>query len=274
MAARRGGGGGSAAGIIALIVVALAYTGNLGSALDAVSGGLSDGFDTALGPPKDRDGGTVPGAKVSKASDTTTVTIPSSVTAPTAEMSKDLLDGLAVTTRMRGSDPTYQRSLYGKAWTDVDGNGCTQRQDVLFTWLDRSKPKDVRRRGGCRNEVYAGTWHDPYTGRSITLTDAKDPKQARLVQIDHVVALSEAHKSGAGSWDAAKRVKFANSLNNLTPVYGPENTTKGDLDPASWRPRKSYQCDYARRWINVKAQWSLTIDASEKKALNQMLGYC
>lgn len=276
---RKGGSGGGAAGIVALVIVGLAFTGNLAPALDTLSGGLSAVMDDVLpagqAPRKNTPSKDVTaGAKVSDADDTATVAVPSSVTAPTAAASKDLLAGLPVTARQRSVTPAYERSLYGRAWTDVDGNGCRQRTDVLYLWLDKNAPKDVRRKGGCANEVYAGTWHDPYTGRTITLSDAKDSKQASLVQVDHVVPLSEAHKSGASRWDEAKRVKFANSLNNLTPVYGPGNMSKGDADPAGWRPRKAYQCDYARRWINVKAQWSLTVDASEKKALNQMLGYC
>jgi hypothetical protein len=50
--------------------------------------------------------------------------------------------------------------------------------------------------------------------------------------------------------------------------------SKGDGDPAAWRPRRAYQCTYARRWVAVKTAWRLALDPSEKAALDQMLAFC
>lgn len=266
MGAKKGGGG---AGIAALVVAVLAFTGNLGAAVDAV-GSVFDQMPQTTG--SDRTG-TPRGAKVSEESEKA-VTQPGSVTMPDPRAAQAVLDSLTVAPRVRGSDPTYDRDQWGPAWADVDGNGCKQRQDVLYQWLDQDQTSTVRPRSECRHEVYAGTWHDPYTGRTITLSDAKDPAQARLVQIDHLVPLSEAHKSGAAWWSAEQKAKFAGDLVNLTPVYGPSNTTKSDSDPAGWRPRAQYQCDYARRYISVKGKWSLSVDPSEKDALGDMLNTC
>lgn len=106
------------------------------------------------------------------------------------------------------------------------------------------------------------------------LDDLKDQRQSQAVQIDHVVPLAEAWVSGASAWSPDRLERFANDLGVLLAVDGPTNASKGSSDPAAWKPRKGYQCEYARRWITVKTTWKLSIDASEKSALQQMLGYC
>lgn len=106
------------------------------------------------------------------------------------------------------------------------------------------------------------------------LADAKEPSQAQAVQIDHIVPLSEAWSSGAFAWRPERRMRFANHLAGLLASNGPTNASKGDDDPAAWRPRKGFQCEYAARWIGVKARWGLDVDQSEVRALEEMLGYC
>ena len=169
--------------------------------------------------------------------------------------------------------PAYDRDLFGTAWADVDGNGCNQRDDVL---LRDAVPGTTRvgRQGGCDHDVLAGTWVDPYTGRRLVLDDLKDLRQAQAVQIDHVVPLAEAWISGADAWRAGRRLRFANDLGELLAVDGPTNASKSDDDPAAWRPRASYQCTYAERWIDAKSRWRLAVDASEERALEEMLGTC
>jgi hypothetical protein len=103
----------------------------------------------------------------------------------------------------------------------------------------------VQQQGSCDHDVLAGTWHDPYTGRTLTFIDLKDLRQAEAIQIDHVVPLAEAWVSGARHWSRAGREAFANDLGELLAVDGPTNMSKGDGDPASWRPRQGYQCAYA-----------------------------
>jgi hypothetical protein len=174
--------------------------------------------------------------------------------------------------RPRGTSD-YRRDAFGTFWSDVDGNGCNQRDDVL---LRDAEPGTVRvgRQGRCDHDLLAGTWVDPYTGRTLVFDNLKDLHQAEAIQIDHVVPLAEAWVSGARGWSADRRRRFANDLRELLAVDGPTNASKGDDDPAAWRPRKGYQCAYAKRWIAVKYRWKLAADASEVAALADMLGRC
>ncbi len=167
----------------------------------------------------------------------------------------------------------YQRDAFGSDWVDTDHNGCNQRDDVLLRDAVPGSTK-VGHQDACDHDVLAGTWHDPYTGRTLRFTDLKDLSQAEAIQIDHVVPLAEAWVSGAAGWSDDRRRAFANDLHELLAVDGPTNTSKSDDDPAAWRPRKGYQCTYAKHWIAIKSSWHLAVDPSEVAALRQMLAYC
>jgi len=182
------------------------------------------------------------------------------------------LDRLAVRPRPTGTEG-YLRDAFGSDWIDTDGNGCNQRDDVLLRDAVPGTTR-VQQQGACDHDVLAGTWHDPYTGRTLRFTDLKDLGQAEAIQIDHVVPLAEAWVSGARTWSTAKRERFANDLHGLLAVDGPTNMGKGDDDPAAWRPRRGYQCAYARRWIAVKASYGLAVDPPEKAALRELLATC
>jgi hypothetical protein len=195
------------------------------------------------------------------------VVVPAVAAAARAE-----LDRLVVRPRPRGTEG-YVRDAFGSDWIDTDHDGCNQRDDVLLRDAVPGTAR-VQRQGACDHDVLAGTWHDPYTGRTLHFTDLKDLHQAEAIQIDHVVPLAEAWVSGARTWSRDRREAFANDLHELLAVDGPTNMSKGDGDPAAWRPRKGYQCAYARRWIAIKARYALAVDPSEKAALDQMLGYC
>ena len=181
------------------------------------------------------------------------------------------LEGLRVAPRHHPVG--YVRAAFGSAWFDIDGNGCNQRDDVL---LRDAVPGTARyaQQGRCDHDVLAGTWVDPYTGRRLVFDDLKLPAQAEAIQIDHLVPLAEAWASGAADWSADRRKGFANDLAELLAVDGPTNASKGDDDPAAWRPRKGFQCTYAVRWIGTKARWDLAVDRPERRALTAMLGYC
>lgn len=197
----------------------------------------------------------------------------SPVVVPTAAaVARAELDRLVVRPRPVGTEG-YVRDAFGSDWVDTDHNGCNQRDDVLLRDAVSGTTK-VQQQGSCDHDVLAGTWHDPYTGRTLHFTDLKDLSQAEAIQIDHVVPLAEAWVSGARSWSRDRREVFANDLGELLAVDGPTNMSKGDGDPAAWRPRERYQCTYARRWIAVKARYGLAVDPSEKAALRQMLGHC
>jgi hypothetical protein len=198
--------------------------------------------------------------------------VPARAPAPRAARAAAMLQRLVVRPRPRGTEG-YLRAAFGDPWADTDHDGCNQRDDVL---LRDAVPETARvqRQGSCDHDVQAGTWHDPYTGRTLTLTDLKDLSQAEAIQIDHVVPLAEAWVSGARGWSPTRREAFANDLDELLAVDGPTNMAKGDGDPASWRPRQGYQCAYARLWIAIKSGWSLAVDPPEQAALEQMLRSC
>lgn len=183
------------------------------------------------------------------------------------------LDELTVVPRPR-FDSGYVRSAFGDAWTDTDGNGCNQRDDVLLRDLVPSLPHRLGRQRGCDHDVRSGTWLDPYTGSSVTLTDAKDPDQAERVQIDHIVPLSVAWRYGADRWPARRRVAFANDLRGLVAVGGDSNQAKGGSDASQWRPRRAAWCGYAVRYLGMKHAYDLATDAAEKRALAKMLTGC
>jgi hypothetical protein len=197
---------------------------------------------------------------------------PTAAAQPRASGARARLAKLRVVDRHAAHEP-YSRSAFGSAWSDTDGNGCNQRDDVL---LRDAVPGSVRtaQQGRCDHDVLAGRWRDPYTGRMLVFDDLKNLSQAQAIQIDHIVPLSEAWSSGADKWDSDRRREFANDLPGLLAVDGPTNASKRDYDPAAWRPRKGYQCEYAKRWIRVKSKWDLAIDRSEKRALLEMLDYC
>jgi hypothetical protein len=95
------------------------------------------------------------------------------------------------------------------------------------------------------------------------------------VQIDHVVALSNAWQTGAFKLSIAQRTALANDPLNLFAVKGRLNSQKGDGDAATWLPPlKSYRCSYVAQQIAVKAKYSLWVTAPEKSAILGILAKC
>lgn len=184
---------------------------------------------------------------------------------PSAPRAVDVLATIAV--KGRGPHTGYSRDQFGAAWADVDRNGCDTRDDVLNRDLGHREWRP--RTNGC--VVVAGVLHDPYTGRRLVFAKA----EASAVQIDHVVALSDAWQKGAARWDAARRRAFANDPLNLLAVDGPTNARKGDGDAATWLPpRRSYRCRYVARQIAVKAKWNLSVTPAERDAVARVLARC
>jgi hypothetical protein len=163
----------------------------------------------------------------------------------------------------------YDRERFGQAWADVDRNGCDTRNDVLR----RDLTSYVLKAGthGCL--VLRGTLHDPYTGRTISFL--RGPSTSMDVQVDHVVALSDAWQKGAQSWDAGRRERFANDSLNLLAVDGPTNARKGDGDAATWLPPStSYRCDYVARQVAVKHEYGLSMTPAEQASAARVLSRC
>lgn len=146
-------------------------------------------------------------------------------------------------------------------WTG-HGESCDTREIVL-----QRTGADVQRDAECR--AVAGTWTSPYDG--VVVTDAAE------LDIDHVVPLANAWRSGADVWTAARRKDFANDLDRpqLLPVSAATNRGKGDQGPEDWQPpARVYWCTYATAWTNVKAHYRLSVTEAEKNKLEQMLGTC
>jgi hypothetical protein len=118
--------------------------------------------------------------------------------------------------------------------------------------------------------VAAGLWLDPYTGESF-----RDPGD---IQIDHVVALKNAHDSGAWAWTAARRREYANYLEydqHLLAVKGVENNRKSDKGPDQYLPPlESYRCQYVRLWVQIKEDWVLNMSDAEAAAVQKVLASC
>ena len=117
----------------------------------------------------------------------------------------------------------------------------------------------------------------PTVGRWYSVYDSTWVEDSSDVDIDHIVPLSEAWKSGASAWTTAKRQEFANNLtiSQLIAVTASSNRSKGDKDPSEWKPpNTSVHCIYAREWIWVKYTYKLSLQSAEKTALTQMLGTC
>lgn len=191
---------------------------------------------------------------------------------PAANEALATLNTLAV--KGRAPKTGYDRALFGQAWTDdvnVDGgrNGCDTRNDILRRDLTTIVVKPGS--NGCA--VQSGTLADPYTGRSISFVRGQNTSSA--VQIDHVVALSDAWQKGAQQLSSAQRVDFANDPRNLQATDGPTNQAKGDGDAATWLPpNRSYRCTYVARQVEVKAAYKLWVTQAEKDAITRVLGGC
>lgn len=167
-------------------------------------------------------------------------------------------------TAENGAD--YRRAAFGKGWKDLDGNGCSTRNEILARDL-----KDTHSSDGCT--ITSGILDDPYTGQRINFT--RGEKSSQAVQIDHQVPLSQAWASGARDWDKNRRVEFANDPENLLAVDGSANQAKQDQDAAQWLPKNAdYQCTYISHQVSIKAKYGLSVDQREHDILDQMLHQC
>lgn len=144
-------------------------------------------------------------------------------------------------------------------------NGCNTRSRVLNR---DSEAQTQTARNGCT--VIAGRWTSPYDNQQLTRADR--------IQIDHMVPLAEAWRSGARNWTQAQRTAYANDMGYkwaLVSSSDRSNQDKGNSDPAGWMPPlKSFRCEYAKVWIAQKYRWSLSIDQRERNALGRELRQC
>ena len=182
-------------------------------------------------------------------------------------MATAVLETLAV--KGRAPKTGYTRAQFGPAWADVDRNGCDTRNDILKRDLT-----SITYRAKTRNCVIeSGTLVDRYSG--VTINFVKGNISSMEVQIDHVVALSNAWQTGAFKLTVDQRRALSNDPLNLFAVKGRLNSQKGDGDAATWLPPlKSFRCNYVAQQIAVKAKYSLWVTAPEKAAMVSILAKC
>jgi hypothetical protein len=190
-------------------------------------------------------------------------------------MAAEVRPGLAIavleTLPVKGRAPKtgFSRDQFGPAWTDVDRNGCDTRNDILKRDLTGIIYKEKTR--NC--VVLSGVLLDKYSGETINFV--RGNVTSMEVQIDHVVALSNAWQTGAFKLSLVQRTALANDPLNLFAVKGRLNSQKSDGDAATWLPPlKSFRCAYVARQIAVKAKYSLWVTSPEKSAMVGILAKC
>jgi hypothetical protein len=155
----------------------------------------------------------------------------------------------------------YDRNLF-KHWIDADKNGCDTRKEVLIA------EAIVKPKKGPKCALTGGKWVSAYDGKTYT-------KDASL-DIDHMVPLAEAWRSGAWAWTAKQRQDFANDLTDsraLIAVTASANRSKGDQDPKTWLPSKG-KCSYIESWVAIKVRYSLTFDIGELSVIQSYFTSC
>ena len=183
---------------------------------------------------------------------------------------------LLATVPVKGRAPQtdYSREQFGQTWSDdvtVEGghNGCDTRNDILRRDISDAQIKPGTQ--GC--VVLSGALADPYTGATIPFLRGADTSEE--VQIDHVVALSDAWQSGAQQLSAVQRQDLANDPLNLQATAGWVNQQKGAGDAATWLPpNTSYRCTYVARQVKVKAKYQLWVKPAERDAIARVLTDC
>ncbi|MGI8940084.1 MAG: HNH endonuclease family protein [Iamia sp.] len=149
--------------------------------------------------------------------------------------------------------PDYNRDLFGGDWIDADGDGCDTRCEVLEAE---------------RVEIPVGQ-----TGW-VSLYDNYSTDDESELDIDHMVPLAEAWRSGASTWEPSQRIAYANDLDaptSLIAVTAATNRSKSDKDPAQWQPPSDDAwCAYVDAWVTTKTRWALTADTAELAALRNM----
>ncbi len=155
----------------------------------------------------------------------------------------------------------YDRTLF-KLWIDSDKNGCDTRAEVLIAEAI-VKPKKAAK---CK--LSGGKWLSSYD--EISYTDSTK------LDIDHLVPLAEAWRSGAWAWTDQQRMDYANDLEDswaLNAVTASVNRSKGDKDISEWLPKKNL-CGYLGGWVTIKARFELTVDIAEAKVIDKYKKSC
>lgn len=161
----------------------------------------------------------------------------------------------------RAPKTNYSRSQFGSGWSTT--SGCDTRNIILHRDLQDPVVDE-------KCAVISGVLNDPYTATTINFT-----KGSSAVQIDHVVALSDAWQTGAQNLTKAMRTQLANDPLELLAVQGDANQQKSDGDAATWLPsNKGFRCEYVARQIAVKQKYGMWVTPAEKQAILDVLATC
>ena len=179
----------------------------------------------------------------------------------TGQLATNVLETLAV--KGRAPKTGYSRDRFGNGW--AKSGECDTRNIILARDLTSAKVENCK--------VMSGILDDPYTGKTIQFVRGAGTSDE--VQIDHVVALSNAWQTGAFQLSADRRVELANDPLELLAVDGPANQQKSDGDAATWLPsNKAFRCQYVARQITVKQKYELWVTEAEKSAMQRILASC
>lgn len=195
--------------------------------------------------------------------DNSTQSLPALPSSPASESLKNL--------EIKGRAPktNYSRAQFGDDWAVVDG--CDMRNRILARDLTSVSYLPTMEPIVCK--VESGVLNDPYTGKTIQFIRGAETSDD--IQIDHVVALSDAWQKGAQQLTPDERIAFANDPLELLAVDGAANQAKSDGDAATWLPQnKSYRCTYVARQIAIKKKYRLWVTRSEYDAMARVLQDC
>lgn len=177
-------------------------------------------------------------------------------------LASDVLELLEV--KGRAPKTGYKREEFYTNWPTVDG--CSLRQRIIKREFGDTAVLD-----GCT--VVAGEFEEPYTGQYLKFSTREEISKG--VQIDHVVALSDAWQKGAQYLDKEKRYELATDPLNLLAVDASANGKKSDGDAATWLPKnKKFRCQYVARQVSVKYKYTLWVTEAEKTAIRDVLANC
>lgn len=171
-----------------------------------------------------------------------------------------------LTVRQTDSVSGYDRDLFQWNKFDEDGDGCDTRNDILARDLDNISKQD-------KCVVLSGILDDPYTGDRIDFQ--RGQSTSSKVQIDHIVALSDAWNSGASHWNESELRAFGNDPYNLAAVDGTANTQKSNSSADEWLPANAAaRCLYVATQVGVKEHYALTVTQTEAQKMREVLGSC
>lgn len=181
----------------------------------------------------------------------------------------DALSAISVLNKLevkgRAAKTGYSRAAFSH-WSDLDRNGCDSRNEIL----KRDLTAIIYKEGTRECKVLAGQLLDSFSGKVLEFSSTKS-----TVDIDHIVALSNAWQTGAAYFDKKTREAFANDPLNLLAVDSKLNRQKGDGDAATWLPpSKAYRCEYVARQVAVKSKYGLWVTKAEKDAIGKILAKC